>query len=646
MASRNRFRGARWARAPLALVLLLAAAAHADIALTVHGVRGKLRANVLAYLSFERYKSSPHLNDQTIERLENRVQSEVSGALEPYGYFQPTVHATVTRTGSSRWRVVLDIDPGPPVILHTVDVRVTGPGADDRLFTRITSRVPFHPGERLDEASYEQLKSELLQTAATYGYLDAHMTRHEVLVDPRRHRASIYLTFATGVRYRFGATHIRQDALKNQLVRRYLRYRRGEPFDLTQVLRTQFVLDDTGYFSDLEVVPGTPDKTKHSVPVRIHAKPSRRNIYSIAAGYATDTGARGILSWQDRRVNQEGDRMSVDLEAAQLTKYSLQSRYVIPIGDPATENLTFAASVEQRELAAVTARTMSFGVHLTRVTGRWQTEWFLDAVHTTGSVSGPICPAAVFQNGACVSPVTAIASVVDNMLVPGVEITSLPSGYFGQPIFEHGVSVQLRGSHGALGSKAAFLQIRVQLERVFKLAPRWYLLLRDAFGATAVSHFNSMPPVMRFFAGGEGSVRGFEYNSLSPTQTFFATGIYPVTDKTTKSTTDYTCYVGPPPPSGAPNPVSCPMAPQQAGGEDMISGTVEIDRDLPHNFGIAAFFDYGNAFNSFHTPHLLQYGAGIGFRVRLPVLTLGIDVGEPLSQPGSPRLYINFSPRL
>ena len=74
----------------------------------------------------------------------------------------------------------------------------------------------------------------------------------------------------------------------------------------------------------------------------------------------------------------------------------------------------------------------------------------------------------------------------------------------------------------------------------------------------------------------------------------------------------------------------------------MITGTVEFDRDLPRNFGVAAFFDYGNAFNHFGAqctlvtgsgpPHqechgLLQYGAGLGFRVRLPVLTLGIDIG-------------------
>ena len=302
-----------------------------------------------------------------------------------------------------------------------------------------------------------------------------------------------------------------------------------------------------------------------------------------------------------------------------------------------------------------TTLAMAFGARLTRVTGRWQTVWFLDAVHTTGSVIGPICPVGVLviANGKCtvssslsVTAPKAIASVVDNMLVPGVEISSVPSGYFGEPVFAHGISVELRGSHGALGSKADFVQIHVALERVFKIARGWHLLLRDAFGATAVSDFNSMPPVMRFFAGGEGSVRGFEYNSLSPDQTFFATGIYKITNPNTKAVTSYTCYVGATAPAGAINPVQCVLPPEQAGGKDVISGSIEVDRNLPHNFGLAAFFDYGNAFNSFHIPHLLQYGAGIGFRVRLPVMTLGIDVGEPLSQPGSPRLYINFSPRL
>ncbi|HET9108413.1 MAG TPA: BamA/TamA family outer membrane protein [Steroidobacteraceae bacterium] len=596
--------------------VMAAPLARAGVTITVRGVHGPLRKNVLAFLSFSRYQSSKHLTRDTVERLQTRIPREVGSALRPFGYFQPQVRSSVSSAGPGDWQVAITIDPGEPVILRKVDVRVLGPGAASPLFTHITAELPFHTGEVLDQAKYESLKSNLLRTAATYGYLDATLTRHELLVNPGAHTASIALELSTGVRYRFGATTIEQNAVREKLVRRYLRYRQGDPFDLTEVLRTQFALDDTEYFTDLEVLTGTPDRANHTVPVSIHAKRGRPNVYSLAAGYATDTGARGIVSWQDRRVNSYGHKMSVDIEAAQLTKYSLQSRYIIPIGDPAVENLTLAATVEQRQLADVDARTMSMGPSVTRVTGRWQTIWFVNAMHSTGTV----------QTTAAGANVT-IGIPSSDMLVPGVDVASVPKGYLGEPMFEHGVYAELRGSQGAFGSKANFLQIHVELERVFALAPRWHLLLRDELGATLASHFDDLPPVLRFFAGGEGSVRGFAYNDLSPTQRY--------------------CLAG--------NQI-CDLA--KAGGKDVITGTVEIDRDLPRNFGVAAFFDYGNAFNHFGAQcaasgtgqqvchGLLEYGAGIGFRVRLPVLTLGIDVGQPLSEPGSPRLYINFSPKL
>jgi hypothetical protein len=44
---------------------------------------------------------------------------------------------------------------------------------------------------------------------------------------------------------------------------------------------------------------------------------------------------------------------------------------------------------------------------------------------------------------------------------------------------------------------------------------------------------------------------------------------------------------------------------------------------------------------------MLYYSFGVGLRVRLPVMTVGIDVAQPLNMPGAgPRLHINFSPKL
>ena len=40
--------------------------------------------------------------------------------------------------------------------------------------------------------------------------------------------------------------------------------------------------------------------------VRITSEPNRRNVYRIGVGYGTDTGPRGTLGWEDRRLNPSG----------------------------------------------------------------------------------------------------------------------------------------------------------------------------------------------------------------------------------------------------------------------------------------------------------------------------------------------------
>jgi hypothetical protein len=70
------------------------------------------------------------------------------------------------------------------------------------------------------------------------------------------------------------------------------------------VLRTQFALDDSQYFANLEAAGRAGPGDAHTVPVTIHADASRRHRYSIGAGYATDTAAharvRGSLRQRPR----------------------------------------------------------------------------------------------------------------------------------------------------------------------------------------------------------------------------------------------------------------------------------------------------------------------------------------------------------
>src|SRR5207248_7411362 len=263
-------RARRWhRRAPAVAVCLIAGQlAHAaGVKVEIRGVDEELRANVLAYLSFERYrKGGADLNADTVERLHNRAEREVQAALKPFGYYEPQVESTITDLGHNDWRVNISIPPGKPVLIGHVDVRVDGAGETDPLFQRILRHLPLREGERLKHSDYESVKTELQRTAATYGYLDARLIRNELVVDPPNYRANLALELDTGERYRFGATSIQQKVVDETLVRRYLRYHEGDPFDLTQVLRTQFALDDSQYFSNLEVLPAEPDRTTRIVP--------------------------------------------------------------------------------------------------------------------------------------------------------------------------------------------------------------------------------------------------------------------------------------------------------------------------------------------------------------------------------------------
>ncbi len=598
----------RLRRLLLALVCLpWVAPAWASIEIEIHGVDDELRANVLAYLSFERYRKSEALSADTIERLHNRVDREVAAALKPFGYYEPRTHAELRDLGNGNWRVSLDIDPGQPVLMDHVDVRVTGPGAQEPLFARITSNLPLRPGRRLSHAAYEKIKGDLQRTAANYGYLDAKLLKSELHVDPEHHKADATLELETGARYRFGTTTIEQNVVDDALVRRYMRYEQDEPFDMTEILRTQFALDDSQYFSTVEVLPGTPDRDEHIVPISIHADPNRRNRYSVGAGYGTDTSVRGTLQWEDRRINSSGHRFQVQLKASRPQK-SLESHYIIPIGDPALEKLAFETTYSREQLADLDTEDVKFEPSITQVAGRWQWVYFVTADNATTK--------SLFKDR------------TDTLLIPGISVASVPQGYLGEALFSRALFAQLRGSHHVFGSDSDFLQLDVQSERTFDLGRKFHLLLRGEVGVSMVARFSELPGTVRFFAGGDRSVRGFGYKELSPV---------------TKVTNDLGQFVDK---DGNVVDESSPdVATEKLGGKHLLTGTVEIVRDLPRHLGVAAFFDFGNAFDHFGDP--LEYSVGLGFRWRLPVVTLGIDVAQPLSEPGlGPRLHINFSPKL
>ena len=563
----------------LAAALLLPLQADAKIEITIPEVSDAIQTNVRAFLSLTRYADREDVTPEVMSRLQRRIVTEARQALEPLGFYEPEVSYDVKQEDDD-WQVTIHIEPGRPVRLSAVTINVIGAGANDRAIRDLLDQQDIKAGLRLNHGTYERVKGNLLRVAKNEGYLDARLTRHDLVIDRIARRATVDLEADTGERYLFGEIEIAQDAITDEAMRRLLRMHPGDPYTLDSLLRTQYTLDDTQYFSVVDIESGNPDPVTRTVPITVSAEPSRKHRYGASIGYGTDTKARGKFTWDNRRVNQDGHKFKLELLGSSIVS-DLTGRYVIPVMDIALEKLEFTGTLRDEELGDTRSKRAEVSAGLTQVLGRWQR----------------VLRVALAEEESIEADRT---SSTNFYIVPSIGYATLPSYIVGGRKRPYSFSAELRGSPETLGSDASFLQLRLKGERIFDLSELWHLHLRSELGISRIAATSDLPASQRFFAGGEGSVRGFALNELSP--------------KDDQGRT--------------------------VGGRNLVTGTVEVVRDLPRNFGVAAFYDIGNAFDDYSAPDL-QYAAGLGARYNIAVATFGVDVAQPLSDPGrSPRFHL------
>jgi translocation and assembly module TamA len=565
------------------------AAPRQRIELNIVGVEDEIADNVRSYLTLTRYAERDDLTDPQVRRLADRAVDEAADALRPFGYYAPRIRSRTSRD-EPNWIVRLRVDPGEPVRMNTVDVAIEGPGAKDRDLLAVPRDSTLKPGTRLDHTAYESLKASLMRAARDRGYLDATLTRRELVVNPTELSADARVTLETGGRYEFGPLTIEQDVINEDLLRGFLRFSPGQPYSPAEITNTQYALEDSSYFSTVAVTPGERDRENLIVPVRIHGEPIKRNRYGVNAGYGTDTGARGQVTWDNRRVNKRGHRIRAELTASEL-RYEAAGRYVVPVGDPSLEKVEFSTAYINEDIGDLESARIELTGGLTQVFGRWQQVMFLRLNRET----------TTFPDG---SEEDAL------LLIPGISYASLPPNFLTGWVRDAAYYVELSGSPQSLGSDSSYVRFYGRAERVWKISGPWHLRTRGELGTSWIEEFSDLPASQRFFAGGDRSVRGFGINELSP----------PVD----------------------PAKADPRNAEDGGGGEHKIVGSLELERDFPRNLRGAVFVDVGNAFNEWDTP--LEYSVGLGVRWKLPMLMIGVDIAQALSESGmKPRFHLNIT---
>ncbi|HEY7728272.1 MAG TPA: POTRA domain-containing protein, partial [Candidatus Eisenbacteria bacterium] len=300
----------------LFLFLIARAGAAGEVAVDIEGLEGDPEKNVRLTLGI--VAAEGDLTAGEVERLHARAPEEIAFALEPFGYYRPTITGTLTEPEPGHFAARYVIVPGPQVHLRKVEVGLAGPGDGDSELQEAVADFPLAAGDVLLHAGYESGKNAIAFAAADNGYFDAAFDSTAILVDRDSALADIVIQFSTGPRYRFGPAELHQDILDPRVLGGYIPFEEGEPYEVEKLLDLQSGLSASPYFSRVEAKPMPERANGLEVPIEVDLEPRKTQRFDVGVGYGTDTGLRGSLDVELRRLNRRGHRAEGSIKISQI----------------------------------------------------------------------------------------------------------------------------------------------------------------------------------------------------------------------------------------------------------------------------------------------------------------------------------------
>ncbi len=554
-------------------VSISALAVEVRVDVEVTGLEEQLKANVLARLNIYLQRDNERLQNSGVRMLHRKAEKDIKAALAPFGYYDPVVEGNLT-SGAEGWRAVYHVEKGEPVLVDSVAIELLGDGRDERDLRKDLKKFPLKKGSVLDQAIYESGKKKLINRAISLGYLDAKFLEKELRINRSSKVATVQLSLNTGPLYVFGPTSSSQQILKPELLKRYLPYKEGDPYSTAKLYELQTILYKTEYFSDVKAQGLIKQADRQRIPVELElTPPEHKNKYSFGIGYATDTGALGKIGWTNRLINSKGYKASALFQLAELEN-SVSLSLAAPVKDPRYNKVVGSLDYENKEWDDTATELFSASVSREFSSSRANFSAGLeirDETYDIGNTSG--------QGTFLIPSVNLGYSIADDVLYTQKGIQ---------------VSAGLRGAVKGAVSDASFLQTTLGGKAIYSPLDRWRVIGRGSLGVTFVDSIDELPPSLRFYAGGDSTIRGYKYKSIGTEDD-----------------------------SGA-----------VIGGRYLVVGSIELERSFGERWSLAGFWDGGTATDDLSLD--FYQGVGLGLRFRLPFGQIRFDVASAITEEGYP----------
>lgn len=572
----------------------------------LEGLPASLEAQVLSDLSIAQTHETA-LSSAALEAEHHHAKAEILSTLQSLGYYGATVTESALSilsnldddTGTFEsgsltprdWLATYRVTLGKPIRIESLQIHLIGSGRTHPVLQTIVSQVPFKPGDILIHKTYENYKQKLLSRALQFGYLDAVIVHSEIAIDREKGIADIALVVDTREPYYFGQITFVDPPYPTDFLNRFILLNPGETYTTAKLLQLHQSFGESNLFKKIEVIPLLDRRIDHQIPVNVRLESKPKNSYHASLGYGTDTGPRGRLGWERRRQNFPGHRILAETQVSEILR-QVGVQYFIPGQHPNTDEFVLGTQWA-KEIILPDQYSRRYDLSLQDVRRRNQFE-FITGLQFSGEDFRDV-PDEPEKSSHLLLP---SISVIWNQAKREQEKNSER---------QYGLKLQgtVRGALGLLLSSTSILQWELKAKSIYLLGDNSRLLLRAEVGGTLSETFEDIPLSMRFFAGGDNTVRGYAYKSLGPTQID---------------------------PNG--NEVV-------VGGRYLTVVSAEIETRLRDKLFAAVFMDAGNAMNRWKDPLFLS--AGIGFRYATPIGLLRIDIAKPIREGKNPlRLHLTF----
>lgn len=345
------------------------------------------------------------------------------------------------------------------------------------------------------------------------------------------------------------------------------------------------------------------------VPVIVTLNADKLNSLETGVGFGTDTGFRLRSQYRRAIVNERGHAFDANIELSKI-RQSIDGRYSIPYNHPLNDYINLVGGYEREKRDGVgpgTDLTIESAVlGADRIIKASRKEWQhvfgmryrLDRMTRNGTVKDSDIPDGFLIPG---------AEPEQEALLFGYEVSKTISNNKLNPTQGFKQSYKIELGTDKLLSETNIAIANVNWKALYSLGDNanHQFLVGANLGYIYAGDFDKVPYNLRYFAGGDQSMRGFDYKSLSPIVDGY-----------------------------------------KVGGQGLAVGSVEYNYQFKDGWRAAVFTDFGNAYNKdFSNP--TEYGVGVGVRWRSPIGPIRLDVASGISEPDKPiRLHFFIGSQL